>query len=65
MSIKGKAAISGFAEMPPQKGAGNITPLGIIANMAREAIADAGLEKSDIDGLLTGWALSDYSVLWP
>ena len=65
MSIKGKAAISGFAEMAPQKGAGNMTPLGIIANMAREAIADAGLEKNDIDGLLTGWALSDYSVLWP
>ena len=65
MSIKGKAAISGFAEMAPQKGAGDITPLGIIANMAREAIADAGLEKNAIDGLLTGWALSDYSVLWP
>lgn len=65
MSIKGKAAISGFAEMAPQKGAGDITPLGIIANMAREAIADAGLEKNDIDGLLTGWALSDYSVLFP
>ena len=65
MGIKGKAAISGFAEMAPQKGAGDITPLGIIANMAREAIADAGLKKSDIDGLLTGWALSDYSVLWP
>ena len=65
MSIKGKAAISGFAEMAPQKGAGDITPLGIIANVAREAIADAGLEKNDIDGLLTGWALSDYSVLFP
>lgn len=65
MSIKGKAAISGFAEMAPQKGAGDITPLGIIANMARETIADAGLEKNDIDGLLTGWALSDYSVLFP
>ena len=65
MSIKGKAAISGFAEMAPQKGAGDITPLGIIANVARDAIADAGLEKGDIDGLLTGWALSDYSVLFP
>ncbi len=65
MSIKGKAAISGFAEMAPQKGAGDITPLGIIANMAREAIADARLEKNDVDGLLTGWALSDYSVLFP
>ena len=35
MSIKGKAAISGFAEMAPQKGAGDITPLGIIATIDR------------------------------
>jgi len=65
MSIKGKAAIIGFAEMAPQKGDGSKTPLGIISEVAREAIADAGLEKKDIDGLLTGWALGDYSVLWP
>lgn len=65
MSLRGIAAISGFAEMAPQKGAGDRTPLGIIANVARDAIADAGLKKSDVDGLLTGWALSDYSVLWP
>lgn len=65
MSLRGTAAISGFAEMAPQKGAGDRTPLGIIANVARDAIADAGLKKSDVDGLLTGWALSDYSVLWP
>lgn len=65
MSLRGTAAICGFAEMAPQKGAGDVTPLGIIANVARDAIADAGLKKSDVDGLLTGWALSDYSVLWP
>lgn len=65
MSLRGTAAISGFAEMAPQKRAGDRTPLGIIANVARDAIADAGLKKSDVDGLLTGWALSDYSVLWP
>jgi acetyl-CoA C-acetyltransferase len=65
MSIKGKAAIVGFAEMAPQKGDGNKTPLGIISEVAREALADAGLEKKDLDGLLTGWALGEYSVLWP
>jgi acetyl-CoA acetyltransferase len=65
MSVKGKAAIVGFAEMTPQKGAGGKTPLGIIGEVAREAIADAGLEKKDIDGLLTGMAIGDYSVLWP
>jgi len=65
MSLKGKAAVIGFAEMAPQKGAGGKTPLGIIGEVARDAIADAGLEKKDIDGLLTGMAIGDYSVLWP
>ena len=65
MSIKGKAAITGFAEMRPQKDADGRTPLGIMATVAREAIADAGLEKKDIDGLLTGWAMGEYSILWP
>jgi acetyl-CoA acetyltransferase len=65
MSIKGKAAIIGFAEMAPQKEDGTKTPLGIISQVAREAIADAGMEKKEIDGLLTGWALGEYSVLWP
>lgn len=65
MTISGKAAISGFAEMSPVKGAGDVTALGIIANVAHDAIADAGLNKSQVDGLLTGWAFSDYSVLFP
>ncbi len=65
MSLKGKAAVIGFAEMTPQKGGGGKTPLGIIGEMSRDAIADAGLEKKDIDGLLTGMAIGDYSVLWP
>jgi acetyl-CoA C-acetyltransferase len=65
MSLKGKAAITGFAEMSPQKDAEGRTPLGIMATVAREAITDAGLEKKDIDGLLTGWAMGEYSILWP
>lgn len=65
MSLRGKAAITGFAEMPPQKRPEGKTSLGIIAEMARGAIVDAGLEKSDIDGLLTAASLSDFSMLWP
>lgn len=65
MSIKGKAAVIGFAEMKPQKSSGDKTALGIIGEVTRDAIADAGLEKNDIDGLLTGIAFGDYSVLWP
>ena len=65
MSIKGKAAITGIAELRPQRDAEGRSPLGMVAQVAREAIADAGLEKKDIDGLLTGWAIGEYSVLWP
>lgn len=65
MSIKGKAAVIGFAETKPQKSSGDRTALGIIGEVARDAIADAGLEKKDIDGLLTGIAFGDFSVLWP
>ena len=65
MSLKGKAAVIGFAEMTPQKGGGGKTPLVIIGEVARDAIVDAGLEKKDIDGLLTGMAIGDFSVLWP
>ena len=65
MSIKGKAAIIGFAETKPQKSSGDKTALGIIGEVTRDAIADAGLEKKDIDGLLTGIAFGDFSVLWP
>ncbi len=65
MSLKGSAAIVGIAEMAPQKKPQGKTSLGIIAEMAREAIADAGLEKGQVDGLLTAASLSDFSMLWP
>jgi acetyl-CoA C-acetyltransferase len=65
MSLKKKAAVIGLAEMAPQKGASDRTPLGIIGQVAKEAIADAGLEKDQIDGLLTGVAIGEYSMLWP
>lgn len=65
MSIKGKGAVVGFAETKPQKSSGEKTALGLIGEVARDAIADAGLEKQEIDGLLTGIAFGDYSVLWP
>ena len=66
MGIRKKVFVSGFAEMSPQRGAGGNTPLGIMAQMSRAAIADAGLHKSDIDGLLTGQTMGDgFTMLWP
>ena len=66
MSIRKSAMVSGFAEMAPHKGPRGKTPLGIMAEMARQAIADAGLKKSDIDGLLTGQTMGDgFTMLWP
>lgn len=39
--------------------------MGIVAEVARAAIEDAGLKKEDIDGLLTGASLSDFCLMWP
>jgi acetyl-CoA C-acetyltransferase len=65
MTLRGKAAAIGIAEMKPLKDMGGLTPLAIIARMAREAIADAGLGPSDVDGLLTGVPVGDTGMLYP
>ena len=56
MSLKGKAAAIGIGELKPVKEPGDLTALGLMARVAAEAIADAGLEKKDIDGFLVGGA---------
>ncbi len=53
MSIRGKAAIVGFAEIPTRREYPGRSSLGLFADVAREAIRDAGLRKEDIDGLIT------------
>ena len=62
MSLKGAAAITGYAELPSTKSPNGRTSLDIVAQLARETVADAGFEKRDIDGLLT--TTSGESV-WP
>ena len=52
MSLKGAAAITGYAEIPPTKHH-DLTPLAMTARLARETIADAGFEKGAVDGLIT------------
>src|SRR6266853_563881 len=65
MSLKGKAAAIGIGELKPLKEPGDATALGLMAKVAAEAIADAGLEKKDIDGFLTGMPFSDPGMLYP
>lgn len=51
--MRGKAAIIGIGEFKPARYTEGATTLGMLAEVARLAIADAGLETGDIDGLVT------------
>jgi len=48
------AAIIGIGELRPVRSSTGATTLGMIADVARLALADAGLEPGAIDGLLVG-----------
>src|ERR1700692_25132 len=65
MSLKGKAAAIGIGELKPLKDPGDETPLGLMAKVSAEAIADAGLEKKDIDGFLVGMPFADPGMIYP
>ncbi|MBL8591200.1 MAG: thiolase family protein, partial [Devosia sp.] len=47
-------AIIGIGELKPVRSTTGATTLGMIAEVARLAVADAGLEPGAIDGLLVG-----------
>jgi len=53
MSLRGKAAIVGVAEFRPTRYTEGATTLGMLAEVARDAILDAGLEMAEVDGLIT------------
>lgn len=53
MSLRGKAAIVGVAEFKPSRYTEGETTLGMLAKVAADAVADAGLELGEVDGLLT------------
>ena len=52
MSIRGQTAIVGFSEVPTLRNYGERDTLGLMAEVARGSITDAGLRKEDIDGLI-------------
>lgn len=53
MSLRGRAAIIGIAERPPSRYTEGETTLGMLAEIARQAVADAGMELGEVDGLIT------------
>ena len=65
MTMSKSAAITGFAEMPSTKRPNGLTAMDIATQLAAQAVADAGLKKSDIDGLLTVTPIAEPSILWP
>lgn len=54
MSGTNEAVIAGIAELPPTRRSNGVTTLGLIADVATDAVADAGLEPAAVDGLLVG-----------
>ena len=53
MTLRGKVAIVGIGELPTRRVIPGRTMYGLCAEAARIAVADAGLTKQDIDGLVT------------
>ena len=54
MPGRSRAAIVGIGELKPERMTSGATTLGMIADVSRLALLDAGLEPQAIDGLLVG-----------
>jgi acetyl-CoA acetyltransferase len=52
MSLRGVAAVVGLAERAPQRFTEDETILDLLSGVAVEAMADAGLARTEVDGLL-------------
>jgi acetyl-CoA C-acetyltransferase len=66
MSLKGKAAAIGIAELKPWKEPpAGVTPLKLMFQLMADALRDAGLEKRDLDGLLVGVPFADPGMIYP
>ena len=71
MELRGKACIVGYGETPHRRVWPGRTMLGLCAEVAAQAITDAGLQREDIDGLITyggdaqTFAMAEYLGLRP
>ncbi|MFN0027042.1 MAG: thiolase family protein [Acidimicrobiales bacterium] len=52
MTLKGTAAVTGVAELKPTRWTDDETTIGLFTQVGLQAIADAGLNLADIDGLI-------------
>ena len=52
MPLRGAAAVVGIAERSPQRYTGDETNLDLLSGVAVDAMADAGVDRSDVDGLI-------------
>lgn len=53
MTLRGKTAVAGVAESDLGEVAPGLTPLDLVGQATTRALADAGIRKSEVDGLLT------------
>lgn len=65
MNMKGRTAITGMAELKPLIDAGGRSSMELLAEVAALALEDAGLKKSDIDGLLITPPAEGGAFMWP
>ena len=65
MSLKRAAAITGIGELKPTRSPDGKTTLGIMTEVARLAMLDAGLGPTDVDGLLIAPPITDTVPMWP
>lgn len=65
MTLKRAAAITGIGEAKPSRSPDGKTALGIMTEVSRLAMLDAGLEPKDVDGLLIGPPIMEMVPMWP
>lgn len=53
MSLRGEAAIIGIGELPTQRATPGRSMIGLMGDVAREAIHDAHIRVKDVDGIVT------------
>ena len=52
-TLRGAAAVTGFAELKPERRKPGRTAIGLAAELARDCVLDAGLTSGEVDGLIT------------